>query len=87
MTHALHAHPKYKSVKAECEQFPEHAEQLFQVYLDLTEAKEFKDGGYHLALPILASESWTTRSMAHVFESMAQEQDERLLRASQKTYG
>ncbi|KAG0260712.1 hypothetical protein DFQ27_003409 [Actinomortierella ambigua] len=74
------------SVKAECEQFPEHAEQLFQVYLDLTEAKEFKDGEYHLVLPILASESWTTRSMAYVFESMAQEQDERLLRASQKTY-
>ncbi|KAG0229093.1 hypothetical protein BGW42_001814 [Actinomortierella wolfii] len=106
MTNALHAHSKYDKLKVECELYPEHAEQLFQVYLDLTEAKQFKDvsvipsttlqqcfiegthpdtGGYHLVLPILASASWTTRYMAHVFESIAQEQDERLRRASDKT--
>ncbi|KAG0289552.1 hypothetical protein BGZ96_006940 [Linnemannia gamsii] len=39
----LALHPRFKEVKDECVQFPEHAEQLFQVYLDLTLAKEFED--------------------------------------------
>ncbi|KAF8947701.1 hypothetical protein BGZ47_008198 [Haplosporangium gracile] len=33
----------FKEVKDECILFPDHAEQLFQVYLDLTLAKEFED--------------------------------------------
>ncbi|KAK3841987.1 MAG: hypothetical protein J3R72DRAFT_146793 [Linnemannia gamsii] len=39
----LALHPRFKDVKDECELFPDHAEQLFQVYLDLTLAKEFED--------------------------------------------
>jgi len=30
-------------VAEQCRLFPEHAEQLFQVYLDLSEAKDFEE--------------------------------------------
>ncbi|KAG0362046.1 hypothetical protein BG005_006860 [Podila minutissima] len=39
----LAQHPKFQDVEAECCLFPDHAEQLFQVYLDLTEAKGFEN--------------------------------------------
>ncbi|KAG0320683.1 hypothetical protein BGZ99_004367 [Dissophora globulifera] len=39
----LSLHPKFQDLKEECLQFPDHAEQLFQVYLDLTQAKDFED--------------------------------------------
>lgn len=34
---------QFQSVAEQCRQFPEHAEQLFQVYLDLSEAKDFEE--------------------------------------------
>ncbi|GJJ71615.1 hypothetical protein EMPS_03965 [Entomortierella parvispora] len=39
----MEQHPKFQCVAEQCRQFPEHAEQLFQVYLDLSEAKDFED--------------------------------------------
>ncbi|KAF9951911.1 hypothetical protein BGZ72_006662 [Mortierella alpina] len=39
----LELHPKFQDLKEDCSKFPEHSEQLFQVYLDLTEAKDFED--------------------------------------------
>ncbi|KAK5815290.1 hypothetical protein F5H01DRAFT_213038 [Linnemannia elongata] len=38
----LALHPKFKEVSDECVLFPDHAEQLLQVYLDLVLAKEFE---------------------------------------------
>ncbi|KAG0214436.1 hypothetical protein BGX33_002162 [Mortierella sp. NVP41] len=40
---ALELHPRFNDVRDECHLFPDHAEQLFQVYLDLTQAKDFED--------------------------------------------
>ncbi|KAK9761398.1 hypothetical protein K7432_013734 [Basidiobolus ranarum] len=37
----LHLHPKYKEIAEACETYPEEAEVLFQVYLDLTLEKEW----------------------------------------------
>ncbi|CAO3570094.1 unnamed protein product [Mortierella alpina] len=39
----LELHPKFQDLKEDCSKFPVHSEQLFQVYLDLTEAKDFVD--------------------------------------------
>ncbi|KAI8600193.1 hypothetical protein EDD21DRAFT_377801 [Dissophora ornata] len=40
---ALALHPKFQDLREECHLFPDHAEQLLQVYLDLTQAKGFAD--------------------------------------------
>lgn len=42
----MESHPKFRDLKDQCLLYPEHAEQLFQVYLDLTEAKDFE--GVHV---------------------------------------
>ncbi|KAK3808670.1 MAG: tRNA intron endonuclease [Benniella sp.] len=34
---------KFEDLRDECLLYPEHAEQLFQVYLDLREAKDFEE--------------------------------------------
>ncbi|KAG0050522.1 hypothetical protein BGZ83_004684 [Gryganskiella cystojenkinii] len=39
----MEQHPKFSSLSEQCLQFPDHAEQLFQVYLDLSEAKNFEE--------------------------------------------
>ncbi|KAI7817810.1 tRNA intron endonuclease [Gamsiella multidivaricata] len=39
----MESHPKFEELKEECLLFPDHAEQLLQVYLDLVESKDFED--------------------------------------------
>ncbi|KAF9914642.1 hypothetical protein BX616_007878 [Lobosporangium transversale] len=39
----LALHPKFHEIREECLSFPDHAEQLLQIYLDLTQAKDFEN--------------------------------------------